>query len=75
MLVWQLLTSGEPFPYGEPRSLQDQTSPPGCACELRADSAAAEFPRGTPLSPQYGHARTRALPSLALSSALKNPEF
>ena len=63
VLVWQLLISGEPFRYGEPRSLEAKFS------RLRARATGRRrrggVPRGTPRSAQYGHGRTRAVPSLA----------
>jgi transposase len=62
VLVWQLLSSGEPFRYGEPRSLQAKFS----RLRVRATGRRRRggVPRGTLRSPQYGHGRTRALPSL-----------
>ena len=62
VLVWQLLRSGEPFRYGEPRSLQAKFS----RLRVRATGRRRRggVPRGTPRSPQYGQGRTRAVPSL-----------
>lgn len=62
VLVWQLLSSGEPFRYGEPRSLQAKFS----RLRVRATGRRRRggVLRGTPRSPQYGHGRMRALPSL-----------
>ena len=62
VLVWQLLSSGEPFRYGEPRSLQAKFS----RLRVRATGRRRRggVPRGTPRSTQYGHGRTRAVPSL-----------
>lgn len=62
VLVWQLLSSGEPFRYAEPRSLQAKFS----RLRVRATGHRRRggVPRGTPRSAQYGHGRTRALPSL-----------
>jgi transposase len=62
VLVWHVLSSGEPFRYGEPRSLQAKFA------RLRVRATGRRHrggvPRGTPRSPQYGQGRTRALPSL-----------
>src|SRR5215470_12374910 len=62
VLVWHVLSSGEPFRYGEPRSLQAKFS----RLRVRATGRRRRggLPRGTPRSTQYGHGRTRALPSL-----------
>jgi len=62
VLVWHVLSSGEPFRYGEPRSLQAKFS----RLRVRATGRRRRggVPRGTPRSTQYGHGRTRALPSL-----------
>lgn len=53
VLVWQLLSSGEPFRYGEPRSLQAKFF----RLRVRATGRRRR-------SSRYGHGRTRALPSL-----------
>lgn len=62
VLVWQLLSSGEPFRYGEPRSLQAKFS----RLRVRATDHRRRggVPRGTPRSARYGHGRTRIVPSL-----------
>ena len=62
VLVWQLLSSGEPFRYAGPRSLEAKFS----RLRVRATGHRRRggVPRGTPRSSRYGHGRTRALPSL-----------
>ena len=61
-VLGQLLSFGEPFRHGEPRSLQTKFSRLG----VRATSHRRRggVLRGTPRSPRYGHGRTRALLSL-----------
>jgi hypothetical protein len=62
VLLWHVLTSGEPFRYAQPKSLQAKYS------RLRVRAAGilrrSGIFKGTSRSPQYGHGRTRALPSL-----------
>ena len=62
VMVWHVLTSGEPFRYAEPRSLQAKFS----RLRVRATGRRRRggVSRGTSRSPQYGHGRTRAVPSL-----------
>ena len=62
VLLWHVLSSGEPFRYAPPKSLQAKFS----RLRVRATGRRRKggVPRGTPRSAQYGHGRTRALPSL-----------
>ena len=62
VLVWQLLSSGEPFRYGEPKTLEAKFS----RLRVRATGRRRRggVPRGTPRSARYGQGRTRAVPSL-----------
>jgi transposase len=63
VLVWHVLTSGEPFRYAPPKSLQAKYS----RLRVRATGQRRRggILKGTPRTEQYGHGRTRALPSLA----------
>jgi len=62
VLLWHVLRSGEPFRYALPKSLQAKYS----RLRVRATGQRRRggIPPGTPRSAQYGHGRTRALPSL-----------
>jgi len=62
VLLWHVLSSGEPFRYAEPRTLQAKYS----RLRIRATGRRRRggVAKGTPRSPQYGHGRTRAVPSL-----------
>lgn len=62
VLVWHVLRTGEPFRYAEPKSLQAKFS----RLRVRATGRRRRggVPKGTVRSAQYGHGRTRALPSL-----------
>ena len=62
VLLWHVLSSGEPFRYAQPKSLQAKFS----RLRIRATGQRRRggVAKGTPRSPQYGHGRTRALPSL-----------
>jgi transposase len=62
VLLWHVLTSGEPFRYAQPKSLQAKFS----RLRIRATGRRRRggVAKGTPRSPQYGHGRTRAVPSL-----------
>jgi transposase len=62
VLLWHVLTSGEPFRYAQPKSLQAKYS----RLRVRATGQRRKggIPKGTPRPAQYGHGRTRALPSL-----------
>jgi transposase len=62
VLLWHVLSSGEPFRYAQPKSLQAKFS----RLRIRATGQRRRggVSKGTPRSPQYGHGRTRALPSL-----------
>lgn len=62
VLLWHVLRSGQPFRYAEPKSLQVKYA----RLRLRAtgERRRGGVARGTPRSAQYGHGRTRALPSL-----------
>lgn len=62
VLLWHVLTSGEPFRYAPARSLETKYS------RLRVRATGQRRPggvaKGSPRSAQYGHGRTRAIPSL-----------
>lgn len=62
VLLWHVLSSGEPFRYAPPRSLQAKYS----RLRVRATGQRRRggLAKGTPLPSQYGHGRTRAVPSL-----------
>jgi hypothetical protein len=62
VLLWHVLSSGEPFRYAPPRSLEAKYS----RLRVRATGQRRRggIPKGSPRSPQYGHGRTRAVPSL-----------
>jgi transposase len=62
VLLWHVLSSGEPFRYAEPTTLQAKYA----RLRVRATGQRRRggIRKGTPRSPQYGHGRTRALPSL-----------
>ena len=62
VLLWHVLRSGEPFRYAQPKSLHAKYS----RLRVRATGQRRRggIPKGTPRSAQYGHGRTRALPSL-----------
>jgi transposase len=61
VLLWHVLTSGEPFRYAPARSLETKYS----RLRVRATGRCrGGVPRGTPRPAQYGHGRTRAVPSL-----------
>jgi transposase len=62
VLLWHVLSSGEPFRYAPPKSLQAKYS----RLRVRATGQRRRggIPKGTPRSAQYGRGRTRAVPSL-----------
>jgi transposase len=62
VLLWHVLSSGEPFRYAPAKSLETKCS----RLRVRATGQRRRggVAKGTPRSPQYGHGRTRALPSL-----------
>lgn len=63
VLLWHVLTSGEPFRYGVPKSLEAKYA----RLRVRATGRRRRggVAKGTPRSPRYGMGRTRAVPSLA----------
>lgn len=62
VLLWHVLTSGEPFRYALPKSLEAKYARLRVrATERRRRGGVA---KGTPRPAQYGHGRTRAVPSL-----------
>jgi transposase len=62
VLLWHVLTSGEPFRYAPPKSLEAKYSRLRVrATERRRRGGVA---KGTPRSSRYGQGRTRAIPSL-----------
>jgi transposase len=62
VLLWHVLTSGEPFRYAPPKSLEAKYS----RLRVRATGRRRRggVAKGTPRPAQYGRGRTRALPSL-----------
>jgi len=62
VLLWHVLSSGEPFRYALPKSLQAKYS----RLRVRATGQRRRggTPKGTPRPTQYGHGRTRGVPSL-----------
>ena len=62
VLLWHVLTSGEPFRYAPARSLETKYS----RLRVRATGRRRRggVPKGTPRPAQYGHGRTRSVPSL-----------
>jgi transposase len=62
VLVWHVLTSGEPFRYGLPKTLEAKYA----RLRVRATGKRRRggVPIGSPRSSQYGQGRTRAVPSL-----------
>lgn len=62
VLLWHVLTSGEPFRYAPPKSLEAKYS----RLRVRATGRRRRggVAKGTPRPAQYGHGRTRGVPSL-----------
>src|SRR5215470_16490642 len=62
VLLWHVLTTGEPFRYALPRTLEAKYS----RLRVRATKQRRRggVAKGTPRCAQYGHGRTRAVPSL-----------
>jgi transposase len=62
VLLWHVLSSGEPFRYAQPKTLQAKFA----RLRVRATGLRRRvgIAKGTPRSAQYGHGRTRAVPSL-----------
>lgn len=62
VLLWHVLTSGEPFRYALPKSLEAKYS----RLRVRATGRRRRggVAKGTPRSVRYGQGRTRAVPSL-----------
>lgn len=62
VLLWHVLSSGEPFRYAPPTTLQAKYS----RLRVRATGRRRRggVAKGTPRSAQYGQGRTRAVPSL-----------
>jgi len=62
VLLWHVLSSGEPFRYAQPKSLEAKYA------RLRVRAAGRRrrggVAKGTPRSARYGMGRTRAVPSL-----------
>jgi transposase len=63
VLLWHVLSSGEPFRYSLPMSLEAKYA----RLRVRATGQRRRggLAKGSPRSPQYGHGRTRRVPSLA----------
>jgi transposase len=63
VLLWHVLTSAEPFRYAPPKSLEAKYS----RLRVRATGRRRRggVAKGTPRPAQYGHGRTRAVPSLS----------
>ena len=62
VLVWHVLTSGQPFRYAVPKTLEAKYA----RLRVRATGKRhrSGVAKGSPRSPQYGKGRTRAIPSL-----------
>jgi transposase len=62
VLLWHVLSSGEPFRYAPAKNLQAKYA----RLRVRATGRRRRggVAKGTPRSAQYGHGRTRAVPSL-----------
>jgi transposase len=62
VLVWHVLSSGEPFRYAVPKTLEAKYA----RLRVRATGTRRKggIAKGSPRPPQYGHGRTRAVPSL-----------
>ena len=62
VLLWHVLTSGEPFRYAEPKNLEAKYA----RLRVRATGQRRRggVAKGTPRSARYGMGRTRAVPSL-----------
>ena len=62
VLVWHVLSSGEPFRYAPPKTLEAKYA----RLRVRATGKRRQggVPKGSPRSPRYGQGRTRAVPSL-----------
>lgn len=62
VLLWHVLTSGEPFRYAPPKSLEAKYS----RLRVRATGRRRRggVAKGTPRPAHYGHGRTRGVPSL-----------
>lgn len=62
VLLWHVLTTGEPFRYALPKSLEAKYS----RLRVRATGRRRRggVAKGTPRPAQYGHGRTRTVPSL-----------
>jgi transposase len=62
VLLWHVLSSGEPFRYAPPKSLQAKYA----RLRVRATGRRRRggVAKGTPRPAHYGHGRTRAVPSL-----------
>ena len=62
VLLWHVLSSGEPFRYAPPKSLAEKYS------RLRLRATGQRRPvgprKGVARTAQYGHGRTRAVPAL-----------
>ena len=62
VLVWHVLTSGEPFRYAVPKTLAAKYA----RLRVRATGKRRKggLAKGSPRSPQYGHGGMRTVPSL-----------
>lgn len=62
VLVWHVLSSGEPFRYAVPKTLEAKYS----RLRVRATGTRRKggIAKGSPRSPQYGQGRTKAIPAL-----------
>jgi hypothetical protein len=60
VLLWHVLSSGEPFRYAPPKSLQAKYA----RLRVRATGRRGGVAKGTPRPAHYGHGRTRPVPSL-----------
>jgi transposase len=63
VLIWHVLSSGEPFRYAVPKTLDAKYA----RLRIRATGRRHKggIAKGAPRPPQYGHGRTKAIPSLS----------
>jgi transposase len=62
VLVWHVLSSGEPFRYAVPKTLEAKYA--RLRIKATGQRRCSGVAKGSPRSPQYGKGRTRAIPSL-----------
>jgi len=82
VVLWHVLSSGEPYRYAQPKSLEAKLS--RLRVRVTGERRRGGVPKGTPRSERYGKGRTRAVPALPqvlernrlpLAPSLKNGEM